>query len=100
MFVAIHAYECVFCGLHGIEEHVVVEVDNFQQAEEWASDLAYGVVEDYSYHFDEEDIDDPELAWEIYEIPDPKGKSASELSDEYWNDPEEFLEKYKCVQIG
>lgn len=100
MFVAIHAYECVFCGLHGIEDFFVTEVKTLREAEDTASDLAYGVVEDYSYHFDEEDLEDPELAWEIYEIPDPKGKSVSDLTNEYWNNPEEFLEEYKCVQIS
>lgn len=39
MIVAIHAFENTYCGLHGIEHYLIVEVDNVQQAEEWASTI-------------------------------------------------------------
>ena len=100
MIVAIHAYEGIFGGLHGIEDYLVTEVNTLEGAEEIAEDLAYGVVEDYSYNFDEEDLEDPELCWEIYKVTDTKGKNENELSEEYLNDPEAFIEEYSCVQLA
>lgn len=99
MIVAIHAYEGIFGGLHGIEDYLVTEVKELKAAEDIASDLAYSVVEDYSYNFDEEDLDDPELCWEIYEVTNTKDKDENELTHEYWNDPDTFIEDYGCIQL-
>jgi len=99
MIVAIHAYEEIYGGLHGIEDYLVTEVKDLKIAEDIASDLAYNVVEDYSYNFDEEDLEDPELCWEIYEIIDTKGKTVEKLNIEYHYDSEGFLTEYNCVQV-
>ena len=48
MVVAIHAFENIYGGLHGIEHYLIVEVDNIQQAEEWASEESKEVMESYS----------------------------------------------------
>lgn len=48
MIVAIHAFENTYGGLHGIEHYLIVEVDNVQQAEEWASEESREVMESYS----------------------------------------------------
>ena len=48
MVVAIHAFENTYGGLHGIEHYLIVEVDNIQQAEEWASEESREVMESYS----------------------------------------------------
>jgi len=100
MIVAIHAYEGVFGGLHGIEDYLVTEVETLKMAEDIASELAYNVVEDYSNNFEEEDLEDPDLLWEIYEVTDTKGKNEYDLSEEYLNDPEAFIEEYSCVQLA
>jgi hypothetical protein len=97
MIVAIHAYEGIYCGLHGIEDFLVAEVENLKVAEDIALDLANGVIDDYGYDFDEEDLEDPDLEWEIYEVTDTKGKTAEELDEEYHYDPEGFLTEYNCV---
>lgn len=100
MIVAIHAYEGIYCGLHGIEDFLVTEVENLKVAENIALGLANDVIEDYSYNFEEEDLEDPDLLWEIYEVTDTKGKTVNELDGEYWNDPETFIRDYGCVQVA
>ncbi len=100
MIVAIHAYEGIYCGLHGIEDFLVTEVENLKVAEDIALDLANGVIDDYGYDFDEEDLEDPDLEWEIYEVTDTKGKTVEELDEEYHYDSEGFLTEYNCVQVA
>lgn len=100
MIVAIHAYEGIYCGLHGIEDFYVTEVDNLKSAERIALDLANDVIEDYGYDFEEEDLEDPDLLWEIYEVTDTKGKTEDELNDEYHYDPEDFLIEHSCIQVA
>lgn len=100
MIVAIHAYEGIYCGLQGIEDFLVTEAENLKDAECIADDLAYNVIEDYSYRFEEEDlVNDPELLWEIYEVTDTKGKDENELTSEYLNDPESFIKDYSCIRL-
>ena len=100
MIVAIHAYEGIYGGLHGIENFFVTEVENLKVAENIALGLANDVIEDYEYNFEEEDLEDPDLLWEIYEVTDTKGKTVDELDGEYNYDPEGFFTKYNCVQVA
>ena len=98
MIYAIRAYEGEYCGLHGIEQKVVVECENLKEAEEIAADMAEEVIEDHFFEgyeeYDEEDFYDiHSREWEIYivkEVDIP----IDELDKMYYNDPEGFIEKF------
>ena len=115
MLFAIHAYEGIYQGLHGMEEYAVVDVDTEEQAEDIASEMSYEVMDSYyciisafeesaSIYFEEgsrewndfiEQARDENVAYDILEITgDTQGKSTSDLEEEYYNNPTEFLKTY------
>ena len=55
MLFAIHAYESTYCGLHGIEDFMIVECKNEEEAAEIACEMSRDVI--HSYGSTEENID-------------------------------------------
>ena len=98
---AIHAYEDHFQGLHGVEEYEVIEACNDEEAEQYANEMAEAVIDSYGYMWDEDDYDEfeEERLYEIYRLTEETNASLEELNDEWYNNPETFLEKYENTQI-
>lgn len=115
MLVAIYAYEQIFCGLHGMCTHTVVEVANEEEAEEYAiaesidvitsySEIMENLEENYHYEYDdnEEEFEDEildelindDVAYEIYKITKETTESLEQLNQKFYRDPEGFLEEY------
>ena len=91
MLVYIFACESSYGGLHGIYDEDVVEVQDMEEANEYGYGMAQGVVESYSYCFDEE-IEE-ELEWRIYKI--KEGISAEEARAALGSHDEEgFVAEY------
>lgn len=115
MLYAIHAYENIYQGLHGIESFEVIEVDNKEEAESIAEEMSYEVMDDYGnieeefkadaefngyeegtdewYDFIEECRAD-DLAWDIYPITIETDKDVEELTNEFYQNSESFINKY------
>ena len=119
----IKGYDSIYSGLHGIQEFDIVEGRKDADAIDWALELAADVVASYSEVYDslEEDVREEceaegidyesnssnvdEIREEIYredyeievglldenELPT---FDLDELSDLYWNDPDEFEKLY------
>jgi len=98
---AIHAYEDRFQGLHGVEEYEVIEACDDEDAEQYANEMAEEVIDSYSYMWDEDDYDEieEEKCYEIYKLTEDTNASLEELNDEWYDDPEAFLDKYANTQI-
>ena len=75
MLVYIFACETSYCGLHGMYNVDVVEVQDMEEANEYGYEMALSVVESYDCFDDDEDIEQ-ELEWRIYKI--KEGISAEE----------------------
>ena len=91
MLVYIFACETSYCGLHGMYNVDVVEVQDMEEANEYGYGMAEGVVESYDYCFDEE-IEE-ELEWRVYKI--KEGISAEEARAALGShDEESFVAKY------
>lgn len=123
MIVAIYACENEYSGYHGIYDKVVCEVKNEEEATTIAMEMSEGVMESYEdiqrtidaeieYAITElgDDRDEEIIAREIIEmnmdftiyIVDEtkiKNKTINELDSKWYNDSEEFLEKYNCKPI-
>ena len=48
MLYAIHAYEGIYGGLHGIESFAVIEAETTEEAEHYGLEMSYEVIDDYS----------------------------------------------------
>ena len=112
---AIHAFENMYEGLHGIESYSVIEAESLKEAEEYAFDCSCDVIEDYIINefYDDaeyEDIEDEEelqeyideciqedIAYEVYKVKETT-ESLEELDDKINRDPEDFIEKY-CIPL-
>lgn len=113
-YYAIYAYENQYGGLHGINHFEVVEADSYEAAEAMAINMSCDVIEDYvadeliEAARDEgidEDSDEygefylQNIAYNIYTLDESKilktDRSLIFLSDEFWNTPHDFIEKYK-----
>lgn len=76
MVVYIYSDETMYCGLHGMYNCGVYEVNNLEEANEIGHELAYDVVESYSSisdNYDYDDDDDMEaldesLQWIVWTI--------------------------------
>ena len=91
MLVYIFACETSYCGLHGMYNVDVVEVQDMEEANEYGYGMAQGVVESYDYCFDEE-IEE-ELEWRVYKI--KEGISAEEARAALGSHDEEgFVAEY------
>ena len=55
MLFAIHAYESTYCGLHGVEDFLIVECKNQREAEEIACQMSRDLI--HSYRDIEDNID-------------------------------------------
>ena len=75
MLVYIFAYEGSYCGLYGMYNEDVVEVQDIKEADEYGYEMAQDVVESYDCFDDDEDTEQ-ELEWRIYKI--KEGISAEE----------------------
>ena len=92
MLVYIFACETSYCGLHGMYNVDVVEVQDMEEANEYGYEMALGVVESYDCFDDDEDIEQ-ELEWHIYKI--KEGISAEEARAAVYSHNEEgFVAKY------
>ena len=92
MLVYIFACETSYCGLHGMYNVDVVEVQDMEEANEYGYEMALGVVESYDCFDDDEDIEQ-ELEWRIYKI--KEGISAEEARAAVCSHNEEgFVAKY------
>ena len=84
MLVYIFACETSYCGLHGMYNVDVVEVQDMEEANEYGYEMALGVVESYGCFDDDEDIEQ-ELEWRIYKIKEgisaEKARAAACLHD-------------------
>ena len=92
MLVYIFACETSYCGLHGMYNVDVVEVQDMEEANEYGYEMALGVVESYDCFDDDEDIEQ-ELEWRIYKI--KEGISAEEArAAARLHDKEGFVAEY------
>jgi len=114
-YYAIYAYENMYGGLHGINDYAVVKADSCEMAEKMAAELSSDVIDSYiddeeireATGIDEDDefftdeLDDfyaEEIAYDIYTLDESKIRdeiSLNSYSDEFRDDPHEFIEKYK-----
>lgn len=109
MLFAIHAYENIYGGLHGMEERRVIECINEKEAEEYAIDLSRDVIQDYTlkeieddaisygYERESEEFDayveeciEDNIQYEIFPIRETT-KSIEELDSIYNNYPDDFI---------
>ena len=111
-YYAINAYENLYEGLHGIYTMEVIMAPSDDAAERIAENLSYEVIESYvedelRESAEEEGIseDDDEyeamlaedIAYDIYKLDNskiPKGVSLPSLTNDFWDDPDEFIKKY------
>ena len=92
MLVYIFACETSYCGLHGMYNVDVVEVQDMEEANEYGYEMALGVVESYDCFDDDEDIEQ-ELEWRVYKI--KEGISAEEARAAVCSHNEEgFVDEY------
>ena len=107
---AIHAFEQEFGGLHGIESYAVIEAINDEEAIMIAEEMSREVIEDYSNYLDfmtdeansEEELEEiieEDIDGIVYKLMEDTNASLEELDEEYNNDPDEFLKKYKWEVI-
>lgn len=77
MRVFIYACEQMYGGLHGIEDKRVVEVDSFEEANEYGEEMSRDVIESYDTLGDFDEYEDEEAyeeaflenrEWHIYPI--------------------------------
>lgn len=54
MLFAIHAYESMYCGLHGIEDFAIIECKDIMEAQEIACQMSRDLI--HSYRNIEEDL--------------------------------------------
>ena len=115
-FYAIRAYDQIFDGLHGMEDQNIIEADNYEEAEDVATEMSYEVMDSYSeiqIHFENsaedegfekdteewdnyiEDLRCEDVAYDIYELKDLSSEDLKVLAQEFYDYPEEFLKKYE-----
>lgn len=115
MKVAIHAYENIYGGLHGIENYAVVEVDDLEEAEAYGVEMSIDVINSYhniieefyeSAEADGLEINSPEwdeyideciesdIVYNIYPLTTETDKTLEELTDEFYYNEKEFLNIY------
>ena len=122
MTFAIIAAEGIYEGLHGIETKTIVEASAWNEVYDIARELSLEVMESYGDVIEElekeiqEEIDfndtvkwtderieelraevyNDNIYYNVYQLDEEKIKDDSyeQLEEEFYNDPEEFLEKY------
>lgn len=114
MLYAVRAYEQIYGGLHGMQTNFVMEANSEQEVEDEAVNASIEVMSDYfsimediyeqaSEEYERETdewwdlvnaIQEENVAYEIHQIVDAKGKSLEELDKEFCDDPDGFIETY------
>lgn len=105
MRFVIYAYESTYCGLHGIYNICVTEVDSLDEVDDIGETMAYEVIDSYSHLFANDDVydydedDDCEVTspeWKYARIlPKWDNISTAELNAEAAElGYEEFINKY------
>lgn len=96
MRFVIYAYESTYCGLHGIYDICVTEVDSLDEVDNIGETMAYEVIDSYSHLFanDEKDCDENE----DYEVTYPEWEYTRILPK--WNNiPTETLD-VEAAELG
>lgn len=100
MKYAIFAYEGIYYGSNGINNSCVIEAEDEKEAMNYALEMAQEVVESYSHYIDNEDDEiEPEYLYDIYLIQKHTDSSLTELDKEFYNDMDDFIEKYDCIKL-
>lgn len=119
---AIYAAEQLYGGEHGMCSYLVVEALNDKEAQDWAIQESFDIIdsyecirrdlkEDVSYYYNEDEnpekfeealeerIQD-DLEWAVWKINEEKAKEydTQTLSEMIYNNPDDFIEEY-CINI-
>lgn len=118
MIVAIWAFENTYGGLHGIENHRIVEVEDVKVAEEWAADdsrevmESYGdIISDFRVEAEAEGLDDgsdefeayvdecinDNIGYQIWEVVD-RYATIEQMQEDFYNSTDEFVKEH-CREI-
>lgn len=119
MVYAAFIAEGIYQGLHGIEQREIIEASSLKEAHEIATEISIELMGSYSAVYEEleaelqDEIDpdwtekrieelraeiyDNNVYYDLYELDEEKikDKSYEDLIEEFYNDPEEFLDKYQ-----
>ena len=119
MVYAAFIAESIYQGLHGIEQREIIEASSLKEAHEIATEMSIELMGSYSAVYEEleaelqDEIDtdwtekrieelraeiyDNNVYYDLYELDEEKikDKSYEDLIEEFYNDPEEFLDKYQ-----
>ena len=119
MIYAAFIAESIYQGLHGIEQREIIEASSLKEAHEIATEMSIELMGSYSAVYEEleaelqDEIDtdwtekkieelraeiyDNNVYYDLYELDEEKikDKSYEDLIEEFYNDPEEFLDKYQ-----
>lgn len=119
MIYAAFIAEGIYQGLHGIEQREIIEASSLKEAHEIATEMSIELMGSYSAVYEEleaelqDEIDsdwtekrieelraeiyDDNVYYDLYELDEEKikDKSYEDLIEEFYNDPEEFLDKYQ-----
>lgn len=115
MLFAIHAYEQMYGGLHGMETYLITDAASEKEAERIAVQESYEIMDSYSdiYESFEDAAESEELEpysdewddyisecrddnvdYEIYTITNITNESVEELEEKFYNEPKTFIKKY------
>ena len=114
MLFAIHAYDGIYQGLHGMETRAVVEVIDEQEVREIGYEMSKEVISDYNdiyntfveeadfngideesnewYEYIEEQIEE-DVCYDYWRVKE-NSKSLEDLNQMFCDDPEGFLNEY------
>ena len=119
MVYAAFIAESIYQGLHGIEQREIIEASSLTEAHEIATEMSIELMGSYSAVYEEleaelqDEIDtdwtekrieelraeiyDNNVYYDLYELDEEKIKDRSyeDLIEEFYNDSEEFLDKYQ-----
>jgi hypothetical protein len=117
---AIYAYEQMYQGYHGMSSIAIVEGD-YDSACETAREMSFEVMDDYS-EIEDSFVEDAEyngleegteewddyiaecrcdnVAYEVYRILDSCTLSNEECENMFYNDKDDFIEKYCSDDVG
>lgn len=103
MLYLIYGCEDDYEGYHGIEEYKIEEFNTREEANREAEELAYDVIESFSYtlsYYDEVMEDDGDFSdhieIQVYEIRDTQGHTIEELEEMLFEEGyEEFIQMFR-----
>lgn len=115
MLFAIHAYEQMYGGLHGVETYLITDAVSEKEAERIAVQESYEIMDSYNdiYESFEEAAESEGLeaysdewgdyiaecqadnvGYEIYPITNITNESIEELEKKFYNETETFIKEY------